>query len=54
MQGRTVGDFLRHLKAMFVTGETAQEDGEELPNAFRWEHLGRCSFNLPKEAQLSG
>ena len=41
LQGRTVNDFMRHLKAAYVEGLDAQQEGEIDPLAFNWKQLSQ-------------
>lgn len=40
-KGRTVNDFMRHLKVAYVEGLDAQQEGEVDPRAFNWNRLSQ-------------
>ena len=62
VQGRSVNDFLRHLKATYVEALDAQQDGEIDPLAFNWarlskqvadsHHIGAVSFDVVYQISL--
>lgn len=40
LQGHTAKDFLRRLKAQYVSSSQAQDDGADDPSAFNWAQMG--------------
>lgn len=50
LQDKTANDLIRALKAVYVTTSNPQEDGTNIPTAFKWMTLAKVAGTFFKHA----